>query len=182
VVYSSVSPVTIPHHRIGAASLVSSFSCINMLAVALTPVTLTFPLERPVFLKEESAKLYSVTPYFISRNLIEIPYSVIFPLITALILYWFVGLSSTAGQFFTFYFITFLMGFSGSSLGLLLGSMITDAKSVSGVVPIIILPLVLFSGYFKNFADLPKWIGWIEYISPLKYGFTAYTLNETMYA
>jgi hypothetical protein len=53
------------------------------------------------------------------------------------------------------------MAFSGSSLGLLLGSVILDAKSVSAMVPIVTLPLFLFSGFFKNRKDLPDWIGWI---------------------
>jgi hypothetical protein len=61
-----------------------------------------------------------------------------------------VGLSNTVGQFFTFYLIMFLLCFVGNSLGLLIGSVIEDAKSVSAVVPIIFLPLCLFSGFFKN--------------------------------
>jgi ATP-binding cassette subfamily G (WHITE) protein 2 len=83
------------------------------------------------------------------------------PLLASLILYWMVGLGSTAGQFFTFYFSLFLVGFAGSSLGLLLGSVVLDAKSVSSVVPIVILPFILFSGFFKNRDELPRWLFWI---------------------
>jgi ABC-type multidrug transport system permease subunit len=71
-----------------------------------------------------------------------------------------------------------LVGFAGSAIGLLIGSVILDAKSVSAVVPIILLPLILFSGFFKNRNDLPMWIGWIEYISPIKYGFIAFVENQ----
>ena len=45
------------------------------------------------------------------------------------------------------------MGFDGSSMGLLLGRVILDAKSVSSVVPMLILPFILFSGFFKNRDD-----------------------------
>lgn len=69
------------------------------------------------------------------------------------------------------------MGLPGSSLGMLLGSVVLDAKSISAVVPIIMLPVTLFSGFFKNRNNLPKWIGWIEYLSPNKYAFTAYVNN-----
>lgn len=147
---------------------------INLLFMSLVPVQLVFPAERQVFLKEEGAKLYSVTPYFISRNLIEIPYSLIFPMITSLIIYWFAGLSSTASQFFTFYLINLVIGFVGSSVGLMLGSLISDAKLVSSVTPIVVLPLVLFSGQFKNAGNYPVWIGWVQYLSPIKYSFQAY--------
>ena len=88
-----------------------------------------------------------------------------------------VGLSSTAPQFFIFYLVAFLVSLAGNSLGLLLGSLVHDAKSVSAITPLFLLPFILFSGFFKNRANLPVWIGWIEFISPIKYGFNAFSLN-----
>lgn len=153
------------------------FLSINLTMLALAPVQLVFPSERSVFLKEEGAKLYNTFNYFLSRNIIEIPYTFIFPLIQCLIMYWFVGLSSTASQFFVTYLIAWLLTINGVSLGLMLGSIVTDAKSVSVVTPAIMLPFFLFSGFFKNSANLPVWIGWIEYLSPVKYGFSAFVQN-----
>jgi len=79
------------------------------------------------------------------------------------------------------YFITFLINLCGNSLGLLLGSVIHDAKAVSAAVPIILLPFVLFSGLFKNTGNLPNWLGWIQYLSPLKYGYITLVTNEVKY-
>lgn len=95
-------------------------------------------------------------------------------MVNALIMYWFVGLSSTASQFFIFYLISFLVGFAGSSMGLMLGSVVSDAKAVSSITPAVLLPFFLFSGLFKNAGNYPDWIGWIQYISPIKYSFQAY--------
>lgn len=118
-----------------------------------------------------------MVPYFLSRNAIEIPYLIIFPLLFDVILYWMVGLANTPEQFFIFYLTTFLVSFAGNSLGLLVGSIATDEKDVSALTPILLLPFFLFSGFFKNRTNLPVWIGWIEYISPLKYCFSAVTIN-----
>lgn len=95
------------------------------------------------------------------------------PFVYNLVFYWLMGLANTAEQFFVFYFITFLINLCGNSLGLLLGSLISDSKSVSAVIPLILLPFVLFSGLFKNTGNLSDWFGWIQYISPLKYGYIA---------
>ena len=146
---------------------------------ALSPVTLVFPRERQVFLKEEGTKLYSTFTFYMSRNVIELPFIVLIPMIMTLILYWMVGMGGDVGRFFTFYLILLLVSFVGNSLGLLLGSIANDAKVVSALVPVLILPFVLFSGLYKNRTDLPVWLGWIEYLSPLKYGFTAMTVNQT---
>jgi len=66
------------------------------------------------------------------------------------------------------------VSFAGNSLGLFLGSVVNDAKSISTALPMVLLPVILFSGFFKNRADLPVWIGWLEYISPIKYSFIAF--------
>ena len=100
-------------------------------------------------------------PYFISRNIIEIPFLFLFPLFNNLILYWMVGQANTAEQFFLFYFISVIVGFAGSSLGLFIGSISKDEKTGSALTPIIILPIFIFSGVFKNRDNLPDWIGWI---------------------
>lgn len=128
---------------------------------SLSPVSIVFPKERVVFLKEEGARMYSTWLFFLSRNIVEMPFLVLIPLLMAVIFYWMIGLANTAGQFFTFYFIFFLISFAGNSLGLLLGSAISDAKLITVLMPIMILPFVLFSGFFKNREDLPNWLSWI---------------------
>lgn len=37
---------------------------------------------------------------------------------------------------------------------------------------------MLFSGFFLNSNTLPVYLAWIQYISPIKYGFTALIENE----
>ena len=73
------------------------------------------------------------------------------------------------------------MSLNGNSLGMLLGSIIHDPKSGGPITTVILMPLMLFSGYFKNRDNLPVWVGWIEYLSPIKYGLIALLNNETQY-
>ena len=154
------------------------FISVSGLMTTLSPISIVFPKERLVFLKEESAGLYSTFAFFLSKNLIEFPVVVLIPLISTLILYWMVGLDSNAGVFFTFYLAYFLISLTGNSLGLLLGSIIPDPKIVGLLVPVLLVPFILFSGFFKNRSVLPVWIGWVEFLSPLKYVFIAFVRNE----
>jgi ATP-binding cassette, subfamily G (WHITE), eye pigment precursor transporter len=43
------------------------------------------------------------------------------------------------------------------------------------------MPLLIISGFFKNSSNMPDWYGWLQYISPFKYGFIAITENEVKY-
>jgi len=40
------------------------------------------------------------------------------------------------------------------------------------------MPLILFGGQFANPDAIPDWIGWIQYISPIRYGLESLTVNE----
>jgi len=46
------------------------FLSVSAFMSSLSPIILTFPLEKGVFLKEQSSKMYSVGSYFLSRNLV----------------------------------------------------------------------------------------------------------------
>ena len=43
---------------------------------------------------------------------------------------------------------------------------------------IFIAPFMLFGGFFSNQANYYWWTGWIQYLSPIKYGFEALAYNE----
>jgi ABC-type multidrug transport system permease subunit len=121
--------------------------------------------------------MYSTGHYFLARNIIEIPEHFIIPLITVSIYYFMVDLANSGGQFFLHWLGFCLMSFCGASLGLFLGSVVMDEKDVAAIIPIILLPMITFSGFFKNRENLSGWIGWIEYLSPNKYSFIGFMEN-----
>lgn len=88
-----------------------------------------------------------------------------------------IGLGNTPEQFFTMYFIIFLMSFSATSAGMFAGSLVKDPKLISSLITLLALPLLTFSGFFKNYNNLPAWIAWLRFISPFNYAFTSLVKN-----
>jgi len=43
-----------------------------------------------------------------------------------------------------------LQSLAGNSIGLMAGCVFKDVKVASGFLPAILMPLILFSGFFKN--------------------------------
>ena len=115
--------------------------------------------------------------YLLSRTIVELPYILIIPLIMILVVYWFVGLSNTAEQFFTAYLIGVLTALCGNSMGFLTGIIVQNAKTIQLVTDIWLQPVVVFAGFYKNRSNFADWIGWIEYLSPIKYSLSAYVQN-----
>jgi len=44
--------------------------------------------------------------------------------------------------------------------------------------PLVVIPLMLFAGFYLNSSNTPPYFIWVEYISFMKYGFRAICNNE----
>jgi len=58
-------------------------------------------------------------------------------------------------------FVCILACLNGNSIGLMAGCAFNDIKTATSIVPLLIMPLVLFSGFFANSKNFFPWIGWI---------------------
>lgn len=67
--------------------------------------------------------MYNVAPYYIAKMVIDIPALIIQPMCWAIIVYFGVGLTITAGQFWYFYLILFMLCISSSSMGFFISSL-----------------------------------------------------------
>eukprot|EP01016_Furgasonia_blochmanni_P019458 TRINITY_DN2181_c0_g1_i1.p1 TRINITY_DN2181_c0_g1~~TRINITY_DN2181_c0_g1_i1.p1 ORF type:complete len:538 (-),score=104.36 TRINITY_DN2181_c0_g1_i1:84-1697(-) len=155
------------------------FICVASFMDALGSTSLTFPKEREVFLREENSKLYRVTSYFCGKFLVELPVMMIAPFLFCLIIYWIIGLNDDSWQRFAiFAMIQWLQTFNGLTLGIMCGSFFRDPKVTMAMTPVMLLPFMMFSGFYTNEALLPRWLYWIKYFSPFKYALEAMTWNE----
>ena len=62
---------------------------------AIQHVILIFPDERPVFLREVNNNMYSVTPYFLAKQISELPLNILTPIVFGAMCYFLIGLNST---------------------------------------------------------------------------------------
>jgi len=81
------------------------FFCVLMqLFVGILGSILVFIEERPLFLREQASRMYSVVPYYIAKDLIELPVSIFLPLLFSFF-YFGMGTDVTMAQFGNFYAI-----------------------------------------------------------------------------
>ena len=64
------------------------------------------------------------------------------------------------------------------ALGMLIGCTFKSKEVAMQVMPLAILPIMIFGGLFVNLETIPKWLHWIQYISPIKYSFNAMLIEE----
>lgn len=122
--------------------------------------------------------MYRTLPYFISRILVDVPLKVLQPILQGTIVYWAVGFQADAMKYLVFQLILILLALASNAIGLFLACIFEDVAVALVVAPLILLPLMMFSGFVLNPESIKVWLGWLEWLSPIKYAFSAIALNE----
>jgi len=136
---------------------------------------LTFPSERPVFLREYAARQYGVIPYFVSKTIVELPVVFLAQAVMFLITYWLMGLH---GNWLLLVVFSWLLGITSSGLSLIIGSAVTSVEKAIQLIPLVMLPQMLFSGLFIPVDSIPSSLKWVQYLCPLKYAINLLAMTE----
>jgi hypothetical protein len=92
---------------------------------------LDFPKDRPVFLREYSTNHCTVIPYFLARLSTECT----------------VTFLQTLVQLVAAFFLMSLLAIASTSIGIVIGSMVEDTCVAAELMPVLIVPQLLFSGF-----------------------------------
>ncbi|KAJ6975595.1 ABC transporter G family member 25 [Populus alba] len=128
-----------------------------------------FPQERAIFVKERASGMYTLSSYFMSRIVGDLPMELILPTIFLSVTYWMAGLKPELGAFLLTLLVLLGYVLVSQGLGLALGAAIMDAKQASTLVTITMLAFVLTGGFYVH--KLPSCIAWIKYISTTFYSY-----------
>ena len=63
-----------------------------------------------------------------------------------------------------------MLAVMGSSLGMFIGMLFLEESKVAVMLPIIMVPTMLFSGIFNKLNDITLVLRWLQYLSPYRYG------------
>lgn len=124
----------------------------SMVSTAM-PTLVAFPQERPVFLREYSTNHYSVVSYFMSRLAIETLITAAQIFVLCLLTYYLIGLQ---GGFGIFYVAIFALAMAGTALGVTMGCSAEDPKMAIELLPVMIVPQILFAGIFVQIDLIPQ--------------------------
>ncbi len=80
---------------------------LSIQSVLLTCITLfvcypVVPLERGLFLREQSNRMYGVLPYYLTKTFVELPFQLFMPLLFSLIIYWAIHFRNSGECYFLF--------------------------------------------------------------------------------
>ncbi|CAF0727424.1 unnamed protein product [Brachionus calyciflorus] len=125
----------------------------------------TFPTDLILVYRESKNQLYSITPYYLVKQVAEFPKYVIFPAILITICYWMSGLNDNFGVFVQILFTLILCTQVAVSYGLFISALAPNLEAALAMVVPIMMPLLIFAGFFLNDVGVPDYFIWLKYIS-----------------
>lgn len=147
---------------------------LSMFGTAM-PSLLSFPEERPVFIREYSTNHYSVSAYFMSRLCIEGSVTFCQDLVELVITYNLIKIQMNFGYLLL---IVYVLSMASTATAVLLGCSVEDPKMAMEFLPILFVPQLLFAGFFVAASLIPSWLQWAQYVCSLTYAVRLSLLAE----
>jgi len=83
------------------------------------------------------------------------------------------------GSFAVFYSTCFTLAMGSTAIAVVMGAASgSSAKLATAALPLVLLPQMLFVGFFVSPELIPAWLRWIQYICPMTYATRILLIDE----
>ncbi|KAK6189322.1 hypothetical protein LQW54_013385 [Pestalotiopsis sp. IQ-011] len=173
-VFYNLQPTTSSFFQRGALLF---FACLtNAFASALEILTLY--AQRPIVEKQSRYAMYHPSAEAVASMLTDMPYKVMNTIVYNLTLYFLTNLRREPGAFFFFLLISFTVVLAMSMIFRTIASASRTLSQAMVPAAILILALVIFTGFVIPISYMLDWCRWINYLDPLAYAFESLMANE----
>ena len=134
--------------------------------------------ESPVFYREHFNAMYHLGVYYICKQIADLPLYIGLTSLFCVILYWMAGLNPALDRFFLCLLYTNIMVQAATGFGYMVASLSSTYQVAIALLPPLLVPLMLFSGFYINSQNIPGWLVWLEYVSWFKYSHELLMINQ----
>ncbi|PWY77394.1 hypothetical protein BO70DRAFT_380660 [Aspergillus heteromorphus CBS 117.55] len=134
--------------------------------------------QRPIVEKQASYAFYHPATEAIAGVVSDIPVKFILAIAFNVILYFMVNLRREPAQFFIYFLISFMIMFVMSAVFRTMAAITKTVSQAMTLAGVLILALVVYTGFVLPVPSMHPWLGWIHYINPIYYAFEILVANE----
>ncbi|GAA6233786.1 ATP-binding cassette sub-family G member 2-like [Lates japonicus] len=160
-------------NRMGALFFITTNQCFSTVSAAEL-----FIAERKLFVHEYISGYYRVSVYFLSKILSDLTLRTITSVIFSCIVYFMIGLKSTAASFFIFTLTVTLVAYTATAMTMAISADQSVVALANILMTITFVFMMIFSGLLVNLPSIMDWLSWLKYFSIPRYGLAALKINE----
>uniref|UniRef100_A0A3B4FVK5 ABC-type xenobiotic transporter n=1 Tax=Pundamilia nyererei TaxID=303518 RepID=A0A3B4FVK5_9CICH len=152
-------------NRMGALFFITTNQCFSTVSAAELFIT-----ERKLFVHEYISGYYRVSVYFLSKILSDIALRTVTSVIFSCVVYFLIGLKSTAEAFFVFMLTVTLVAYTATAMTMAISADQSVVALANILMTITFVFMMIFSGLLVNLPSTKDWLAWLKYFSIPRYG------------
>ncbi|KAL7184870.1 hypothetical protein ACSBR2_026922 [Camellia fascicularis] len=153
------------------------FGLMNVMFNGMTELALT-TMSLPVFFKQRDSLFFPAWAFAVPIWLLRIPISVLETGIWLILTYYTIGFAPAASRFFRQLLVLFGVHQAALSLFRFIAALARKMIIATTLGTFVLLIVFVLGGFIVAKDDLPPWMIWGYYISPMTYGQNAISMNE----
>lgn len=173
-VFYNLQPTTDSFFQRGAILFFSIL--LNAFGSALEILTLY--AQRPIVEKHSRYAFYHPSCEAWASMLTDMPYKIMNSIVFNLTLYFMANLRREPGAFFFFLLINFFLTLTMSMMFRFIASVSRTLSQAMAPAAVLILGIVIYTGFAIPVPNMRGWSRWINYIDPVAYAFESLMINE----
>ncbi|PVI04434.1 ATP-binding cassette transporter ABC1 [Periconia macrospinosa] len=134
--------------------------------------------QRPIVEKQASYAFYHPFTEALAGIVSDIPIKFAQAVVFNCILYWMSKLNPQVGQFLLYFLVTYLSTFVMSAVFRTLAAVTKTVSQAMALSGILVLALVIYTGFVIAVPNMHPWFSWIRWINPIFYAFEILIANE----
>ncbi|KAL4757078.1 putative ABC multidrug transporter [Aspergillus foveolatus] len=134
--------------------------------------------QRPIVEKQASYAFYHPATEAIAGVVSDVPVKFLLAVAFNVIMYFLANLRREPAQFFIYFLMSFTVMFVMSAVFRTMAAVTKNAAQAMGLAGVLMLALVVYTGYVLPVPSMHPWFEWIHYLNPIYYAFEAMIANE----
>lgn len=149
-----------------------------VMVVHLIGTAVVLPLEIEIVSKEMANSWYGPAPYYIAKIVTDTFTILMANTLGHSYIYWATGQIRVWWRFFAYYFIAMIFGLVCDAIGVIVGIVFSfDIITAIFMATMVTFPIAALSGLMVRLNDIPEYLRYFAYLSPLKYCFEGALLS-----
>ncbi|ETO66551.1 hypothetical protein F444_16341 [Phytophthora nicotianae P1976] len=154
------------------------FSSVMFLSMGQSSQIPTYMAEREVFYKQRGANFFRTASYVLATSASQVPLALVETLIFGSLVYWLCGFESEFQLFLIFEFVLLLMNLAMGMWFFFLSSVGPNENVVTPLGMVSVLVFIIFAGFIVTKSQIPDYLIWAHWISPMTWSIRALSINQ----
>ncbi|KAG2794199.1 ABC transporter G family member 39 [Phytophthora cactorum] len=154
------------------------FATVMFLSMGQSSQIPTYMAERDVFYKQRGANFFRTASYVLATSASQIPLAIVETLIFGSLVYWMCGFVSEAKLFLIFEFILLLSNLAMGMWFFFLSAIGRNGDIATPLGMVSVLVFVIFAGFIVTKSQIPDYLIWAHWISPMTWSLKALAINQ----